>query len=103
MTVRCSGDISRSWRRADCRITGSVPWSTVSFGLAAIIVLKSDTLIFITSAGAVASEGRVVGISCLAVGITGLAKIARKIAVVPDVKEADSLQRHDHGKLIASV
>jgi hypothetical protein len=63
--VRCSGDISRSWRRADWRITGSVPWSTVSSGLAATIALKSGTLIFVTAAaaGAAAGEQRIETIS----------------------------------------
>jgi hypothetical protein len=45
-----------------------VPWSTFSFGLEATIILKSGTIIFITTAGCAptaAGEGRVVGVSVL--------------------------------------
>jgi len=44
-----------------------VPWSTVSFGLAATVALKSGTIMFITAgcARTVAGEGRVAGVSGL--------------------------------------
>jgi hypothetical protein len=46
------------------RITGKVPWSTVSSGLAATIAFKSGSLhIHYADPRVVAGEGRVVGVS----------------------------------------
>jgi hypothetical protein len=66
MTALCPGDISRSWCSAEWRIPGNVPWLTVSSGLAAAIVLKSGTLIFITGRPIVAAgDGSALGVSGL--------------------------------------